>query len=495
MSKFIISTKDIVNCMLCHDAPCTKGCYRGVDCASLIRSLRFSNYEGVLSKVTDACLTCNASCENNCILDNPIKIKKILSGCFKGRQKFSIQTNKADISTTIFGFKLENPFLLSASVVSSKYEMLKRAFKAGWAGATLKTISYMKVNEASPRYSALRNIDGSFAAFKNIELSSDHRLEETFETVKKLKTEFPNKFISVSIMGRNEEEWKKLAFSAEQSGADAIELNFSCPHFIEDLMASDIGENPELVEKYTKAVKSVVKIPVLAKLTPNVLTMTPSADAAIRGGADGISAINTIKSLTDLNVLNAINNNLKGAKISIGGLSGQSVKPVALRFISELVANPNLKDKHISAMGGICTWEDAITFIALGAGTVQVTTAVMEFGYRIINDLIEGLQLFIGNREYKSLDEFKGTLSNSIGEVAKVNREYILLPKFNRTTCVSCGRCYISCMDGGNQAIKFMDRFPILDPSKCVGCHLCVLVCPNNSVTVDTRTAIKKKDV
>jgi dihydropyrimidine dehydrogenase (NAD+) subunit PreA len=259
----------------------------------------------------------------------------------------------------------------------------------------------------------------------------------------------------------------------------------------EDNTGSDVGQIPELVEKYTRAVKEEVNIPVISKLTPNVASPLPAAIAAKNGGADGIAAINTIKSITEFNIIDSLYNKKLGKNIAVGGLSGTAVKPIALKFIAEIAKVEELKNLHISAMGGIYTYEDAIMFLALGASSLQVTTAVMEYGYRIIDDLINGLELFLGTVGLHSLSELKGGLINNVVNIEKIERDYVIYPKFIRNTCVGCGRCYISCLDGGHQAIKFENRIPILDPKKCVGCHLCVLVCPTSSI-VSSEIKIKK---
>ena len=475
-----ILKKDLISCLLCHDPMCTKGCSKGLDPGKILRSLRFRNFVGARQSLTDACLSCNGECEDFCIIPHEVKIKSILSNNYEKKVKRNYSYRRLSLKTEICGIPVENPFLLSSSVVASNYDMIKRAFIAGWAGASFKTISMFEMHEASPRYSAIKGIDGSIQSFKNIEQLSDHSVIDNIEIINKLKEEFPTKFLLISIMGRTELEWKYLAMRVEKAGASAIELNFSCPNMTEEYTGSDIGQIPSLVEKYTRAVTSVVKIPVIAKLTPNVMTMSEAALAAKRGGAKGISAINTIKSITEFDIIRNIQDN-KTKNIAVGGLSGKSVMPIALRFISELSHNNELSDMHISGMGGIYTFEDAIMFLSLGAKSLQVTTAVMEYGYRIIDDLIDGLELFLGENNI-SINELDGYNKNKVVDVKDINRDTIIYPKINRSTCVNCGRCYISCNDGGHQAIEFTNRTPTMNPKKCVGCHLCVIVCPTGSI-------------
>ena len=401
--------RDLIPCLLCADAPCTKACDKGLKPDKIIRSLKFNNYLGAISCINDSCINCDAKCENACILNDKVKIKDIMVSVNEQKKNFKKEIKKADISTDFCGIKIENPFLLSSSVVSSTYEMVARAFDAGWAGAAFKTISLIDIHEASPRFSALKNLDGTFLAFKNIEQLSDHSVIDNVEIFKKLKKNYPNKFLLVSIMGRTDEEWAYLAKISEEAGADALELNFSCPNMTEEHSGSDIGQVPELVKRYTKIVKDAVKIPVVAKLTPNVLSVVPAAQAAKEGNADGVALINTIKSITELNAIkNIYLGKTQAEQFSVGGLSGSAVKPIALRFISEISANENLKDLYISGMGGIYNFEDTLMFLALGASSVQITTAVMEYGYRIIDDLILGLKIFMKEKNYNHVSDFVG---------------------------------------------------------------------------------------
>ena len=275
-------------------------------------------------------------------------------------------------------------------------------------------------------------------------------------------------------MGRDEKEWEYLSRKVTEAGADAIELNFSCPNMVEDGTGSDVGQSPRVVELFTKAARKGTNLPILSKLTPNVGIMSPAAEASIRGGADGIAAINTIKSLIEI---------VPGSgKVAVGGFSGNSVRPIAMRFISELSQNKALEGKHISAMGGIETWKDALAFILLGAKSIQITTAVMQYGYRIIDDLKKGLLIFMKERGV-TMNDIVGGMVKKVVDVEEVERDIIVYPKFLREKCIGCGRCVISCMDGGHQAISFApDRKPLMDPKKCVGCHLCILVCPEEAI-------------
>jgi len=407
-----------------------------------------------------------------------------LAWSIRTKAEIAMPSDEERLKCDICGVPLENPFFLSSSVVASTYDMCARAFEAGWAGISFKTVCSLDIHEASPRFSAITGDNGSIIGFKNIEQLSDHSVAENMQIFRELKKNYPTKFILASIMGQNEEEWESLAKLCEENGADAIELNFSCPNMQEDGLGSDIGQIPELVEKYTKAAKRSTTIPVLAKLTPNVANMSPAAEAAFRGGADGIAAINTIKSVIGVNPLTYVSAPAVKGKSAVGGYSGNAVKPIALRFISELGQNPNLKGMHISGMGGIETWRDSLEFILMGAGSIQITTAVMQYGYRIIDDLKSGLNYYLAQMGIKSVKDIVGAGLDSISDTTDVlERDTVLFPKFDLDKCVGCGRCVISCNDGGHQAIKFENRRPKLDGSKCVGCHLCLLVCRQDAIS------------
>jgi len=357
-----------------------------------------------------------------------------------------------------------------------------------------KTICTLDIREASPRFSAISGSDGSIIGFKNIEQLSDHSVTENMEIFRRLKEKYPTKFILASIMGQNEAEWGELARRCEENGADAVELNFSCPNMMEGGLGSDIGQVPELVERFTRAAKQACHIPVLAKLTPNVATMSPAAEAAKRGGADGIAAINTIKSITGVNLHTFVAAPAVHGKSALGGYSGNAVKPIALRFISELGNNPNLKGMHLSAMGGVETWRDAMEFILLGGGSIQVTTAVMQYGYRIVEDLKAGLNLYLAEKGFRNVKEAIGLGLDTLSDTTDVlERDTVIFPQFLRERCIGCGRCEISCSDGGHQAICLDDnRRPVLNGKKCVGCHLCILVCPQRAIVPGTKRITRK---
>lgn len=387
---------------------------------------------------------------------------------------------KKDLSIEFCGVKFENPFLLASSPVGNNYEMCAKALETGWGGIVFKTVNSERMIEVSPRFDATRKEGTPFVGFKNMEQVAEHSLEENLRDMKKLKENYPNKVLIASIMGASEEEWTRLAQQVTEIGADIIECNFSCPQMTSHAMGSDVGQNPELVKKYSAAVRRGTHLPVLAKMTPNIGNMEVPAKAAIEGGATGIAAINTIKCITGVDLDKKVGLPIVNGKSSISGYSGKAVKPIALRFITQMKQDPALKSIPISGIGGVETWEDALEFIMLGSGTVQVTTAIMQYGYRVVEDMISGIQYYMEEKGVDSLQELVGCALDNIVPAENLDRDYIVYPNFNHDKCIGCGRCYISCFDGGHQAVVWDSetRRPSVNKDNCVGCHLCALVCP-----------------
>ena len=356
--------------------------------------------------------------------------------------------------------------------------MIAKAFDTGWAGVFYKTIGIFLPNECSPRFDITRKEGTPWTGFKNMEQISDKPLETNLEYIRRLKKDYPTKVLGVSIMGSTEEEWRILAKKVTEAGADMLELNFSCPQMTSHAMGSDVGQNPDLVYKYTKAVKESTHLPVVAKMTPNIGNMYIPAKAAIEAGADAISAINTVKSITNIDLDNLTAMPVVNGKSSVSGYSGAAVKPIGLRFMHELKTHPDVKHIPLSGMGGIETWQDALEYILLGASNIQVTTSVMQYGYRIVEDMISGLKYYMEERNVDKLEDLVGRAINQIIPAEDLDRDFMIIPDIDYEKCVGCGRCYVSCYDAGHQAIELeADRKPIINDN-CVGCHLCINVCP-----------------
>jgi len=386
---------------------------------------------------------------------------------------------KKDLSIDYLGVKCENPFFLSSSPVGGNYDMVRKAYEAGWGGVFFKTAGIFVADECSPRFDNNNKEGLPWVGFKNMEQISDKPTEVNFEFMRRLKEDYPEKIMVATIMGSTDEEWKELAKMCEQAGADLIEGNFSCPQMTSHAMGSDVGSTPELVKQYSQAVTSATKIPFIAKMTPNVTNMILPARAALEGGAAGVSAINTVKSITNIDFENMTAMPVVNGKSSISGYSGAAVRPIALRFVAQMLQAEIVGKAPISGIGGIETWRDAVEFLLLGCRNVQVTTAIMQYGYRIVEDLISGVSHFMDERGYDKLDDFIGLALGNIIPAEELNRDFKIIPDIDDKKCIGCGRCYVSCYDGAHQAIDWdaKKRRPTINDN-CVGCHLCLNVCP-----------------
>ena len=484
--------EETARCLLCYDAPC------GDKVARAIRAARFDNLwtaVELFNQLTDDELT---HAESACIhYDRPIRISEIKKQLLSDKADYAPVSSqpRPSLQINFCDMECENPFFLASSAICTNYDMVARALEAGWAGVFYKTICKQDIREVSPRFDAVSKEGTPFVGFRNMEQLSENPYQMDFDILHRLKQNYPTKRIIASIMGQTEEEWIELAKMAQDAGCDAVELNFSCPQMRLTGLGSDIGQNSELVLFYTSYVKNAVSIPVIPKMTPNIMSMSSPALASFYGGANGISAINTIKSITmshDAEV---------SRKKTVSGYSGKAVKPIALRMIYEMTGNPILHkaavEKHMdfSGIGGIETWRDALEFIQLGCRNVQVCTAVMQYGYRIIDDLILGMQHYMQQRGITQLRELVGEELQNIVLPSHLDRDTMVFPKIDRERCIGCGRCYVSCMDGGHQAIAFESqpgdnqekRRPRIIGQKCVGCHLCRLVCPTGAIGMAKR--------
>lgn len=481
MDKHFESTR----CMVCHDAPCTAACPRGNDPARGIRALRFENEYCVgMFLNNDMCAGCDAPCEKACIHpDFPVRIKEMAQGIAP-----KAISDLPSLEIDFCGVRCENPFFLASSVIASSYEMIAKAFRQGWAGVVYKTMTFSDIEEVSPRFDQVGKEGTPFIGFRNMEQLSVHTPEEDFGILSRLKKEFPTKVLVASIMGSSDEEWARLARMADEAGCDMVECNFSCPHMAAKGRGSDVGQNPDLVRHLTEVVKAATQLPVIAKMTPNITHIEEPAIAAVEGGADAIAAINTIKSIT------MKRRSEVAGKATISGYSGKAVKPIAQRFILDMRKDQQLKEIPLSGIGGIESWRDALQYIALGCSNVQVCTAVMQYGYRIIDDLMLGMQDWMQREGISSLEDMRGRALDQFVPTDQLDRATYVLPRIDRSKCIGCGRCYVSCYDGGHQAISFdsTTRMPRIIGKNCVGCHLCMLVCPVEAMMPTNRIGHSK---
>ncbi len=386
------------------------------------------------------------------------------------------------------GLSFKNPFMLSSAPPSMNPRLVLRAARLGWGGAVLKTVTENPTVDPRTRLGALRR-DGCLVGMNNIELLSREPLDTWLNSwIPEIKREAPDDFIVIgSIMSSPEPEgWTALAEKMASSGVDAIELNVSCPHGSpEKHTGAFIGQNPDLVEEVTKAAKRETDLPVLVKLTPNVTDIVQIARAAINGGADGISAINTVESLIGIDVETATPYPMAyGAstgqeRSTYGGFCGPAVRPIGLRVVSSIARA--IPDVEISGIGGIEDWHSAAEYLMAGAKTLQVCTAIMWNGFGIIKEMISKLEEFMVRKGYKTLDSVVGKALPKLTSWEALRK----LPPLVATVtdrCTGCKKCVTACADGGYLAIQMRESVAVVNPEKCDGCGLCSVVCPANAV-------------
>ncbi|MDJ0638059.1 MAG: NAD-dependent dihydropyrimidine dehydrogenase subunit PreA [Paracoccaceae bacterium] len=390
----------------------------------------------------------------------------------------------ADLSSEFAGIKSPNPFWLASAPPTDKEYNVRRAFEAGWGGVVWKTLGEDGppiVNVNGPRYGAIWGADRQLLGLNNIELITDRPLQTNLDEIARVKKDYPDRAVVVSVMVPCEEAaWKEILPRIEDTGADGVELNFGCPHGMSERgMGSAVGQVPEYIEMVARWCKENTKLPVIVKLTPNITDIRYPARAARAGGADAVSLINTVSSITSVDLDNFSPEPSIGGKGSHGGYCGPAVKPIALNMVAEIARDPETANFPISGIGGVTTWRDAAEFLSLGAGNVQVCTAAMTYGFKIVQEMISGLSQWMDEKGHKSVADIVGRAVPNVTDWQYLDLNFVTKARIDQDLCIKCGRCYAACEDTSHQAISMSaDRvFDVID-EECVACNLCVNVCP-----------------
>ncbi len=392
----------------------------------------------------------------------------------------------ADLRSNFVGIKSPNPFWLASAPPTDKEYNVVRAFKAGWGGVVWKTLGEDPhiVNVNGPRYGAIHSGDRRLLGLNNIELITDRPLQTNLDEIKRVKRDWPDRAMVVSLMVPCEEpNWAAILKRVEETDCDGVELNFGCPHGMSERgMGSAVGQVPEYIEMVARWCKAHTRMPVIVKLTPNITDVRKPARAAKKGGADAVSLINTINSIMSINLDNFAPEPTIDGKGTHGGYCGPAVKPIALSMVSEIARDAETKGMPISGIGGITNWRDALEFILLGAGTAQVCTAAMTYGFKIVEEMTSGLGSWMDERGFTRLDELVGKAVPNVTDWQYLNLNYIAKAQIDQDKCIQCGRCYAACEDTSHQAISNAPKngkrhFEVID-AECVACNLCVEVCP-----------------
>lgn len=384
-----------------------------------------------------------------------------------------------DLSYEFLGIRFENPFILAAAPSTDDLDMVRRSFQMGWAGAILKTTSVegTRVDLAYPMMTSFNHDGKKLFGMGNIDLISEHHIDKVEYNVRMLKKEFPEKIVAASIMAGRKEDWQILVERLEKAGADFIECSFSCPQ-------GNIGEDPgkmlaqsipatELTARWVK--EAAKKIPVSIKITPHVTDIVEVAKAVKRSGADALTAANSLQALMGINIRNFVPYPQLNGKSSYSGMTGPAIKPLTLRTISEIARNVDIP---ILGTGGASDWKDSVEFLAVGASVVQFCTAVMHYGFRIIDDLKSGMSHYLTEMEFKSVTQIIGKALPNIASHDDLPRRKVR-SRIDEIKCVQCELCYVACRDGGHIAIEQREnKIPVVNEEKCVGCGLCEHVCP-----------------
>jgi dihydropyrimidine dehydrogenase (NAD+) subunit PreA len=385
----------------------------------------------------------------------------------------------ADLSVNFAGIKSPNPFWLASAPPANTGGQVMRAFDAGWGGAVWKTLGEPIVNVSS-RFAGVGYGGRRLMGLNNIELITDRPLDVNFREITEVKKRYPDNAVIVSLMVETRDEWRDFIKRSEDTGADGLELNFGCPHgMCERGMGSAVGQEPRVCQEITSWAAEFASIPVIVKLTPNISDVNDPGRAAVRGGAHALSLINTIKSIVGVDLERAVPVPRVGARSTNGGYCGPAVKPIALHMVASLARDPEIT-VPISGIGGIETWRDAVEYFYLGASTVQVCTAVMHYGFRIVEDMIEGLSSFMDEHGFATISDMVGRAVPAYSEWGDLDLNYDIVAKIDPALCIGCNLCHVACWDGAHQCIHKQEgtHVPHVDAAECIGCNLCQLVCP-----------------
>jgi len=412
----------------------------------------------------------------------------------------------ADLSIDFAGIRSPNPFWLASAPPTNSGAQIHRAFEAGWGGAVWKTVGSPVLN-ISNRYGSWNQAGRKLLAINNIELISDRPQALNLKEIAEVKRAWPDRAVVVSVMVESTRQaWHDIVRRVEDTGADGFELNFGCPHGMSERgMGAAVGQVPEYCGQIVSWVKEAAHLPVIVKLTPNVASVVPSARAALSAGGDALALINTVNSVIGLDLETFEITPSIGGKGGHGGFAGPAAKPLALHHLSSLTADPEVSGygRPISGMGGISTWQDAAEFLLLGSTSLQVCTAVMHHGYRIIEDLVEGLSGWMDDHGFETISEVTGKSTSGFSEFQNFDLSFKAVAQINPSKCIGCNLCYVACNDTAHQCIDLLrpsdgvkvepktwsertngkgilvDRpRPQVREADCVGCRLCFNVCP-----------------
>jgi len=427
-----------------------------------------------------------------------------------------------DLSVNFAGIKSPNPFWLASAPPTNSGDQIMRAFDAGWGGAVWKTLGTPIVNVSS-RLGSVDLGGQRMMGLNNIELITDRPLDVNLREIAETKKRYPNHAVVISLMFEGRDQWIDILKRVEDTGADGVELNFGCPHgMCERGMGSAVGQEPEVLKELVGWVLEASDLPIIAKMTPNISDVRVPALAAYEAGAHAVSLINTIQSVIGVDLDRLVPMPTVSNASTHGGYCGPAVKPIALRMVGDIARDPKIKFP-ISGIGGISDWRDAAEFIALGSSTVQVCTAVMHHGYRIVEDMIEGLDEYLTKMNMTSVDQLVGAAVPTFKEWGELDLNYHIIAQIDEAKCIGCNVCTVACHDGAHQCIhppgtKAIDghvapmatiaaerlaasttgepyRVPWVDETECVGCNLCELVCPvEGCITMKEARRAEDKD-